>query len=355
MKPLAIYFPAFQQTPENDEWWGEGFTEWDNVRNARRYFKGQQQPLIPLHHNYYDLSQKKDIEQQIRTALQFGVEGFIFYHYWFSSEKQMFSKPAETLRDEITLPIKYCFCWANETWASTWHGKQPRVLLQQTYGDHEEWLKHIAYLFSFMKDARYLRIDGRPLMFIYNASAIPRYEEMIRTWDAFLQEQGEQPLYVVEFISSKNRQLQSLISDAVVEFEPLYTTFFDLGFFNLGRRALAKLTKTLDYQNYDYLWNKIIHRRRTYHGKPIFKSGFVAWDNSPRKERAAMIVRGSTPAKFGKYIEQLLISDRPDARSDYFVLNAWNEWSEGPILEPTEQNGYSYLSMLQQAVKKAER
>jgi hypothetical protein len=346
IKPLAIYFPAFQRTPENDEWWGEGFTEWDNVRTAKRYFSGQQQPLVPLHEHYYDLSNPADVERQVNMALQYGLGGFIFYHYWFNSHKQMFERPAEIMRDQIHTNLPYCFCWANQTWRATWHGEKMRVLIPQEYGHENEWLEHIRYLESFFKDPKYLRIDDRPVLFIYNASEIPCYNQMIHCWNKYLATKDEQSVYIVEFISSMNRKLCSPISDAVTEFEPLYTTFFDIPFWNKTKRACCKILKKMDYQNYDDLWHRIIRRQRTYSGKPIFKGGFVAWDNSPRKEKHAMIVRGSSPQKFGKYVRELIETPRQDARNDYFVINAWNEWSEGPILEPTEQNGFGYLEAL---------
>lgn len=343
MKALALYLPAFHQVPENDKWWGKGFTEWDNVRSGKPFFDGHVQPVHPYSRHYYDLSNPEDIRQQIKLANKYNISGFVMYHYWFSKDNQIFTKPAEIIRDKIKDQIEYCFCWANESWITTWHGKDPDTILEQTYGPQSEWEAHIDYLYSFFKDDRYIRIDGKPVLFIYKPNEIPQYEKMLSFWNDFLHSKGEKGIYVVEFISSKNRELHSLASDAVMEFEPLYTTFFDISILNKAKRAICKIKKKIDYQSYDKLWKYILKRKRTYYGKEIIKSCFCAWDNSPRKEFNSMIIRGSSPSKFKHYLEELKDNDRKDASNDYLVINAWNEWSEGAFLEPSEENGYEYL------------
>ena len=352
MKALALYLPAFHQVPENDKWWGEGFTEWDNVRSGKPFFDGHVQPVHPYDRYYYDLSNPEDILQQIKLANKYNISGFVMYHYWFSEGKQIFTKPAEIIRDKIKDQIEYCFCWANESWITTWHGKDPDTILQKTYGPQSEWEAHIDYLYSFFKDKRYIRIDGKPVLFIYKPNEIPQYEKMLDFWNDFLHSKGEKGIYVVEFISSKNRELHSLDSDAVMEFEPLYTTFFDLNIFNKMKRAICKVRKKIDYQSYDKLWKSILKRKRTYHGKKIIKSCFCAWDNSPRKEYNSMIVKGSNPSKFQHYLKKLKESDRKDTSNSYLVINAWNEWSEGAFLEPSEENGYEYLEAVKSVFQK---
>lgn len=354
MKVMAIYFPAFHQIPENDKWWGEGFTEWNNVKSGKRYFHSHRQPVVPLD-GYYNLSKKADIEKQISLANKYCVDGFIFYHYWFGNGKKLLEKPAEILRDQITSEIEYSFCWANETWATTWHGREPKTLLVQQYPGKEDWELHIKYLLSFFRDERYSKIDNRPILYIYKPNEITDYEKMISYWNARLIQEGFNGLYVVEYISSKNRGLFSEKSDAVVEFEPLYTTFFDLGVWGLAKRWVAKKFHQIDFQNYDVIWKKIIKRKRVYSGKPIIKGCFVAWDNSPRKEKNSMIVRGASPESFESYFTQLLCSERKDASDQYVVINAWNEWSEGAYLEPDTNNKFGYLEAIKKARARARR
>lgn len=347
MKVLSIYLPAFHRIKENDKWWGKGFTEWDNVKSGKPYYKGHNQPVVPYNNYYYDLSKQKDIETQIELANKYGIDGFIFYHYWFGNDNLIFEKPAEILRDKIEKQIGYCFCWANESWITTWHGKDPEQLMPQIYEGKKDWEKHIQYFIEFFKDERYIKIDGRPVLFIYKPNEIPEYNKMIKYWNKRLKENGIGNIYIVEYISSKNRKLHDEISDGVVEFEPLYTTFFDISIFNKFKRYLCKKLHIIDYQKYDNLWKYIIKRKRLYNGKTIFKGCFVGWDNSPRKEKNSMIVKGNTPQKFEYYFKKLANSKRIDT-NEYIVINAWNEWSEGAMLEPTQDDKYSYL----EAIKK---
>lgn len=348
-KILAINLPAFHRTKENDEWWGEGFTEWDNVKKGEPYFEGHQQPVHPIKNYYYDLSKTSDIKKQLQLAKEYDIYGFVYYHYWFGNGKKLLEKPLELLRDEIKTDTKYCLCWANETWKATWHGKEPKDLLKQEYPGKSDWKQHIDYLLTFFKDKRYIIIDDQPVLFIYKPNEIPGYERMLQFFDEEVQKAGFKGVYAVEYISAKNRDLFSGKSQAVTEFEPLYTTFFDLSPFALLKRFLCKKLKRIDYQNYDKLWQKIISRKRTYAGKPIFRGCFSGWDNSPRKGKDSMIVKGGNPETFERNLRKLIGTNRKDA-NDFIVINAWNEWSEGAFLEPSEEYGYAYLEAIRKVV-----
>lgn len=357
MKFLALYLPAFHRVKENDMLWGEGFTEWDNVKKAKSLYKGHIQPMTPFNEDYYDLSKKECIEKQIDLANEYKLDGFIFYHYWLNENHMVLEKPAEILKNELSeKKIEYCFCWANHDWIATWHGKQKDISYRQEYGKESDWHKHIEYLMDFFKDERYIKIDGRPVLFIYNANKMKDYEEMIEYWNTYLKEHGMKEIYTIEYIHSKNTKLYSKKTDGVVEFEPLYSTFFDVSIFNEAKRFLCKkVFKCIDFQNYDNLWKAIIKRKRTYKGKTIFKSCFSGWDNSPRKERESMIVKNGTPEKFEDYLDKLVKMKRKDTSSDYLIINAWNEWGEGAMLEPSEQDGYKYLEAIKSVVEKNEK
>lgn len=351
MKVLAIHLPAFHRIKENDEWWGEGFTEWDNVRAGKKYYKGHIQPVKPYNNKYYDLSKEADILEQVKLANEYNVSGFIFYHYWFGNNKMLFEKPAEILRDKINEKIEYCFCWANETWRTTWHGNEPKELMPQLYEGKIDWEKHIKYLQTFFEDDRYIKINNKPMIYIYKPNEIPNYDEMIKYWDEYLKQIGFDGIYVVEYISSKNKSLYSAESSAVMEFEPLYTTFFDISIFNKFKRLVCKKLKIIDYQDYNKLWKKIITRKRTYNGKTIYRGCFCGWDNSPRKEKNSMIVKNSTPENFKKNFRNLIQKSREDASNEYVVINAWNEWSEGAMLEPSEHFKMKYLEAIRDTLK----
>lgn len=350
MKVLALHLPAFHQIPENDEWWGEGFTEWDNVRSGRPLYDGHHQPVVPLNGHYYDLSEEKDIAAQMRTAKEYGLYGFIYYHYWFGNGRMLFEKPCELIKDRIDEDFHYCFCWANETWVTTWHGAVPNTLIKQEYPGLKDWEMHYNYLIEFFRDKRYVLKDNKPVFFIYKPNQIPDYDLMVEYWDERAKKDGFDGIFIVEFISSKNTSLYSAKSGAVAEFEPLYTTFFDLSKFNLFRRFICKKTKRIDYQDYNKLWKKIIDRKRTYHGKPVIRGCFVGWDNSPRKGNESMIVKGCTPQAFEENLRQMVGNNRPDADDEFIMINAWNEWSEGAYLEPDERNKYAFLEAVKRIV-----
>ncbi len=351
MKLLAIHLPAFHRIPENDMWWGEGFTEWDNVKSGKPLYKGHWQPIVPINGYYYDLSKDEDIERQFALAKEYSVYGFIFYHYWFHENRLLFEQPIAKIINNNKIEGHFCLCWANGTWITTWHGKDPNTLIKQEYGDETEWEQHLQYFLPIFKDNRYIKKENKPMLYIYNASEIPNYDQMISYWDNRLKEEGFDGIYIVEYISSKNRKLCSQKSNAVVEFEPLYTTFFDISKANLAKRFLCKKFKRVDYQNYDKLWKYIIKRKRVYKDKPIQRGCFVGWDNSARKGKNSMIVKGATPEKFGKYLQLLMDNGRKYADDEFIVVNAWNEWSEGAYLEPDDKNGYAYLEQIKNIIR----
>lgn len=343
---LAIHLPAFHRIPENDKWWGNGFTEWDNVKSGKPLYKKHWQPIVPYKGYYYDLSKTEDIEKQFSLAKEYGIYGFIFYHYWFNPNKMLFELPIAKILANPNMNGHFCLCWANGTWITTWHGRDPETLIEQKYEGKTEWEQHLQYFLPIFRDVRYIKKDEKPMLYIYNASEIPDYGSMIAYWDTRLKEEGFSGIYIVEYISSKNRELCSNRSNAVVEFEPLYTTFFDVSKANLCKRFFCKKFKRVDYQSYDKLWKYILRRERTYQGKPIQRGCFVGWDNSSRKGRNSMIVKGQTPQKFRYYLNCLVNSVRQDLDDEFLVINAWNEWSEGAYLEPDEKNGFAYLEAI---------
>lgn len=346
-KIMALYLPAFHRIKENDEWWGEGFTEWDNVKKGKPLYKGHVQPQKPLNNIYYDLSLKEDIKKQADLANDYGVSGFVFYHYWFNGRK-LLEKPAEIILENDDINMEYSFCWANEPWARTWDGKNHDVLMPQEYGNREDWINHIKYLIEFFKDKRYTKIDNKPVFYIYSPGQIPNFDEMIECWNKELKENGLEELYLVEYICTRNPDAVSKYSSAVMEFEPMYTNRFRISNIQKLKRVIRKKLKIIDFSNYDYLWNKILSNNRTYGKREIFKGCFCAWDNSPRKGKNSMIVRKSSPEKFEFYLDKLVKNKRKMCERNIIVINAWNEWGEGAMLEPTEENGFAYL----EAIKK---
>ena len=213
MKIIAMYLPQFHRTPENDEWWGEGFTEWTAVRNAKPLFEGHSQPQAPLDEKYYNLLEKNTMIWQSELMHKYGVDGMCIYHYWFKDGRKILEKPVENLLQWKDIDMPYCLCWANETWARSWSGLKGKntwadkfeqknenskdILLEQKYGTEEAWEEHFEYFYKFFCDERYIKIDGKPLLLIYKINTIARLDDMILLWRELAREKGFPDIYVV--------------------------------------------------------------------------------------------------------------------------------------------------------------
>ena len=191
MKIIPLYLPQFHEIPENNEWWGKGFTEWTNVKKARPLFEGHNQPRIPKGKNYYDLSNLDVLKWQCSLANNYGIFGFCFYHYWFNG-KLLLEKPMEMLLEHSEIAINYCVSWANHNWNDSWKaspGKE-RILIDHDFDDEEDWVSHFNYLLNFFKDSRYIKEDGKPLVVIYIPNIIGKLNKMLALWNAMAIENG---------------------------------------------------------------------------------------------------------------------------------------------------------------------
>ncbi len=349
IKILAFHLPQFHAIPENDEWWGKGFTEWVNVKKAKSLYPGHQQPRVPLRGDYYDLSCRSAIRKQMDMAREYGVYGFCYYHYWFDG-KLLLEKPLELMRTmEDRLP--YCFCWANEPWARTWDGQANHILMPQYYGGEQEWEKHFLYLLDFFRDEAYIKKDGMPLLVLYRTNDIPDCQKMIEYFNTRCVESGFAGIYLVEERNSFQKQPCCPNADAILDFEPMYTLKQARGRF---RRAWDKAVKVcfnlftgnrLLVYSYDAVWKNMLRRRYPQDGKTYYRGGFVDWDNTPRKGKNGLVIRGANPKKFQRYLTRQ-VKNAAQAGTEFLFLNAWNEWGEGTYLEPDEHCGYGYLEAI---------
>lgn len=350
VKILAFHLPQFHSFPENDAWWGEGFTEWVNVKKAKQLFPSHNQPRVPLNENYYCLLEESAIRWQMDLAREYGIYGFCYYHYWFDG-KLLMEKPLEMMRKmENRLP--YCFCWANEPWTRAWDGKTSTVLMPQRYGGEKEWEEHFQYLLQFFQDSSYILVEGKPVLVLYRTNDIPNCEEMIAYFDKRCKENGFAGIYLVEEKNSFQNSICCKNADAILNFEPMYTLKYERSFFSrvvdkLYNKYFNKIhnNKMLVY-SYDSAWKRILKRKSDApEGKREFRGGFVDWDNSPRKQERGMVVLGATPEKFQYYLGKQMELAREEG-SEFVFINAWNEWAEGTYLEPDTCNGYGYLEAI---------
>ncbi len=352
MKLIAMYLPQFHEIPENNNAWGEGFTEWTNVRKARPLFLGHNQPRIPFHKNYYNLLENGVMEKQIAMAKRAGIYGFCFYHYWFHG-RMVLEKPVRMLLENKKIDFDYCFSWANEPWTKTWHGAggNKEILIPQTYGGEEEWKAHYNYFRDYFIDERYIKVDNRPMLLFYRLRNISRFNDMIRYWNECARADGFSGIFAVSMNKCREHVEKSRWVNGSVDFEPGRTREEVMNRTNLLRpKETGKL-----------LWNRFavnsIHYKRLYkkmintcHEKNHFRMAFVDFDDSPRRGLRAVVARGAAPGRFGKYLKKLIQLSRKEG-NEYLFINAWNEWGEGNYLEPDEKYGYKYLKQVRRALR----
>ena len=354
MKKYAFFLPQFHQIPENDEWWGEGFTEWTNVVKAKPLFKGHQQPVHPLNDNYYNLLNKSTVEWQTKLMHDYHVDGMIYYHYYFCGRK-LLEKPAENLLRWQDIDQPFFFCWANHDWNRSWNGTR-ELLLKQTYGNEKEWNDHFEYLLPFFQDNRYLKIENKPVFMLYNA-AFPEKSDMFDFFENRCKENGFDGIYVIETYSGADHWKSEL-----ERFEKEVSHQTQRIFFRehlLSQCIYQESNKYLLYRAYQkiirfvqkILFNKKIVEKP---GSILFKviqeepqdkkyihSIFLGWDNTPRHGERGHIITPPTKKAFFRLLCHY-------AEQDFIFINAWNEWCEGMVLEPTKENGYKYLDWIKE-------
>ena len=375
MKIIAFYLPQFHNIPENDEWWGNGFTEWTNVKKAKPLYEGHMQPRVPLGGNYYNLLDDNVKIWQADLAKKYGVYGFCYYHYWFNG-KMLLEKPMEQMLANKEVDIPFCICWANEPWTKAWVGDERKLLIAQEYGQEEEWKQHFMYLLPFFKDERYITKDGKPLFVFYRPDIVPCMKEMIETWDKLAKENGLSGI-TFAFQSGDydwNNSKEAKLFDYVIEFQPPYASHwlysndgkiisalkkcrrllagwagkkFGIDLYRYGTAQYKKMTGQT-VANYDSMWQKIIE------AKPMrsnsIPGAFVKWDNTPRHGERGQINVG-TPEKFEYYLSKQIKHAREDYHEDMIFMYAWNEWAEGGYLEPDEDDKYGYLEAIKRALE----
>lgn len=349
-KVIALYLPQFHRIPENDMWWGDGFTEWTNVRKARPLFGGHLQPRKPIGLEYYDLSNVDVLLNQMKLAKDYGVDGFCFYHYWFAGKK-LLEKPIENLLQVDNPPLQYMFCWANEPWTRTWDGDlgSKQILMEQNYGSERDWIDHFQYLLPFFKRDEYIKKDGRPVIVIYKSVDIKDRKEMFSLWNRMARENGfKDGLFIINTHSATVDTELPIYGDGVHDFEPFLSQQYSLKK-NVGKSYPGYDFDKTDKEFFVYDYSKICERmirREAFRNINHFLGFFTGWDNSPRiGERVKIIYENNAPEVVAHYF-RIQYQRSIDLENDFLFINAWNEWGEGAILEPDEKYQYGYLEAI---------
>lgn len=347
---LAMYLPQFHRVKENDEWWGEGYTEWTAVKKGDRLFADHYQPHIPLGHNYYDLMKKETMQWQAELMKKYNIYGMCFYHYYFQNGRKILERPAENLLRWEDIDMPFCFSWANESWARTWSKLSSKnewdriserevihsenddgILLMQNYGDEADWEKHFNYLLPFFRDKRYIRVDNKPVFIIYKPDQVFVMEQMMQVWNRLAKAQGFEGIFFISTNSDKKG------------FDHYFRQELNYSWINMKGQKI----------NYDELCACMI-RNAVSSDQNWYLCGCPGHDNTPRMGNAGRIVVDATPEKFYRLMRTLLYLGKK-RRHEFVFINAWNEWAEGMHLEPDERYGYGFLEAVHKASIDCER
>lgn len=368
MKYIAFYLPQYHPVKENNEWWGEGFTEWFNVSKSKPRFKGHNQPHIPTTMGFYDLRVSETRIRQAELAKEYGIDGFCYYHYWFNGHL-LLEKPLEAILKDKEPDFPFCICWANENWTRAWDGMEREVLIKQDYTEQDS-LEHFEYLLPFLKDDRYIKVEGKPVFLLYRYDHIPDIGNFINTWNEKAQANGFEAIYFIcvknGFVSSSYEEIFKHNFDAVVDFQPNRIDFPSVktkeqflvdtarsilpdALFQFLKRNASAVNKI----SYKHMVDNIVE---SYAKKPqkVIPAVFPSWDNSARRTTPT-VIQNDEPENYAYWLDEASKFSASNGLSESFVfINAWNEWAEGCHLEPDLKNGNAFLEQTKKVKNKHE-
>jgi len=353
VRVIAFYLPQFHPTPENDEWWGKGFSEWTNVASAKPLFNGHEQPVIPADLGFYDLRLPETRVAQAEMAAAFGVEGFCYWHYWFGG-RRMLERPFNEVLSSGSPDFPFCVGWANHSWSGIWKDEPHRLLIDQIYPGEDDDRAHFEYLLSAFRDPRYMTVDGKPILVIFKPTDVPDSKRRFDFWRELALQAGLKGLHIVGINMLDFDDAADLGLDAI--------TVSTLAVTNVASPLLNEITKNI--------WR--IKRKLSVGGPRIIEYSeaikhlvpdmnqfdceaypcvYPNWDNTPRKGRKGLVLANSTPDLFERHLTDAVkaLGERDDEHKLVFV-KSWNEWAEGNHLEPDTKWGLQYLQALRRVI-----
>ena len=365
-KIIAIYFPQFHNIPENDEWWGKNFTDWELVKSAVPKFPGHNQPRVPFDDNYYNPCEKEVLAKQIKQAKDYGIGGFMFYHYWFDG-KLILEKPLEVFLRNHDLDIPFCLSWANNSWTRQWKANNEFLLKQKHLEDPSLWEKHFNYLLPFFKDKRAIKINNKVVFSVNTPEILKQSKKMFNMWNDLALKNGIEGLYLIAAKHYDYINYSFLENyNAVMKIHPreannanknpnahdiLKMKWFRLlpeSFQNMLRQIRLKykgLTIIDSVKVWEYILTNAYINDYPEKKLDIFEAIFFDWDNSARYGKRAIVYTHLTKEQKELFLMQMVKKTREN-NCPYIFFNAWNEWSEGTYLEPDKKDGFENLKII---------
>ena len=347
VKLIAFYLPQFHEIPENNKWWGKGFTEWTKVKKAKPLFREHYQPHVPGELGYYNLLDINVMKRQIEIARLYGIGGFCFYFYWFGGKK-LLEQPLLNYLNDKSLNLPFCLCWANENWTRRWDGLDSEVLISQKHAADDD-IEFIKYISKYFKDQRYIRIDGKPLLVVYRPSLLPNSKQTATRWRDWLKNNNLGEIYLA-YVQSWNVSDHPHVFgfDAAIEFPPDKSNNYRIYLSN----------KSLNGNSFHDVFNWVPNMEKIPVLKSpdykLFRGVCPSWDNTPRRKSSASILVNNTPELFEEWVGNTIVDtiNRFTYNIDerLIFVNAWNEWAEGAYLEPDRKYGYAWLQAIRNAL-----
>lgn len=356
---IAFYLPQFHPIPENDKWWGKGFTEWTNTARAKPLFKGHYQPHLPADLGFYDLRLPESREAQASMARDYGVDAFCYWHYWFAGDR-LLERPFQEVLISGKPDFPFCLAWANESWSGIWHGSPKKVLKAQTYPGEADHRRHFDFLLKAFRDPRYLRVEGKPLFVIYRPRNIPDVARVMELWRSLAVEAALPGLHLVAVATNNDPHWKADGFDAVTIAGLLHAPecphHLVRGRIAQRLRRRQKLRGALNelwsipehVYRYEDVWPRLLVNYPF--DVPYYPSVLPNWDNSPRSSLRGWVLHESTPELFKLHLGQALDFIKSQPSQKIIFLKSWNEWAEGNHLEPDQRYGRAFLEVIRDAV-----
>lgn len=334
---IAFYLPQFHPIPENDAWWGKGFTEWTNVTKATPLFEGHYQPHLPTDLGFYDLRLRNTRHEQIRMAKEYGIDGFCYHYYWFSGTR-LLNQPLDDMLNDPESNMPFCLCWANENWTRRWDGAEREILIAQNY-QPEDALDFIKSVAPFFSDSRYIRLNGALFLIVYCPQHLPNPQKTIAVWREYCRSIGLGEIHVCAALIYGNEDYAQYGFDSGVEFPPH------------NNSQCTNVASTLPFHG-AFMGNAIDYRdlaqtylNRRYLNSNVFRTVFPSWDNTARRGSHAVIITESSPENYEHWLAEAIRRTQVDypKQQRFIFINAWNEWAEGCHLEPDRKYQHGFL------------
>lgn len=375
VRVIALYLPQFHPIPENDEWWGKGFTEWTNVKKAKPLCKGHVQPRVPADLGYYDLRDPETRERQAELAREAGIEGFCYYHYWFGNGRQLLERPFNEVLASGKPDFPFCLCWANHDWTNkSWKKgntqKTGSMIMQMQYSE-EDHINHFYNILPAFRDKRYITVDGKPLFAVWAPRNIPNGKRFVELWQNLAKQNGLPGIHFVGYTANANKKLPNgkLSLYETNKASAFYQSVLDIGYDAVISSGLTR-AQSIIQGRLGLAWNILTYKTRIPSSshldyskvmrhyyvdedawENVYPTLLPQWDRTPRAGSKTEFLINSSPGKFQSTIEEAL-SYLKDKTSEHRILflKAWNEWGEGNYVEPDQQFGHGWLDAIKNAI-----